>query len=171
MIRRHSFILTLGGLFLLLAAVTYAVHYAIFKDVHHILIYGVGDLAFLPLEVLIVVLVIEKILARREKQAMLQKLNMVVGGFFMESGNYLLRDLLKYFKNRAEISGHLNVDNNRTKKDFKNAAAFALHLKAEVDYLNIDFPGLKAYLAGKREFLLTLLENPALLEHDLFTDL
>jgi len=37
----------------------------------------VGDLAFLPLEVLLVVVIIERLLARREMQAKLEKLNMV----------------------------------------------------------------------------------------------
>jgi len=35
----------------------------------------------------------------------------------------------------------------------------------------LDLGQLKEFLARKREFLLTLLENPSLLEHDRFTDL
>ena len=39
----------------------------------------IGDLAFLLLEVLLVVVIIERLLARREMQPKLEKLDMVVG--------------------------------------------------------------------------------------------
>ena len=169
--RRFSFIIYLAIAFVALSGIAYFIHYLIFRDVHHIFIYMLGDLAFLPLEVLLVVVIIERILARREMQAKLEKLNMVMGAFFSELGNHLLQDLLKHFDNRLEISRHLNVTESWTKKDFQKAVEFADHLKVEVDCRNIDLGRLKAFLEEKREFLLTLLENPSLLEHDRFTDL
>jgi len=169
--RRSSFIIYLAIAFVALSGIAYFIHYLIFRDVYHIFIYMIGDLAFLPLEVLLVVVIIERLLARREMQAKLEKLNMVVGAFFSELGNYLLQDLLKHFDNRLEISNHLNITGGWTKKDFKKAADFAYHLKVDVDCRNIDLGRLKAFLAEKRTFLLTLLENPNLLEHDRFTDL
>jgi len=169
--KRFSFIIYLAVAFVALSAIAYFIHYIIFRDIHHIFIYMVGDLAFLPLEVLLVVVIIERLLARREMQAKLEKLNMVVGAFFSELGNHLLQDLIKHFDNRLEISRHLNVTENWTKKDFQKAVDFAHHLKVEVDCRNIDLGRLKAFLEQKQEFLLTLLENPSLLEHDRFTDL
>ena len=169
--KRYSFFIVLAGIFLVLSGLVYFVHYLIFRDVHHIFIYMVGDLAFLPLEVFLVVIVIERILARREKQAMLQKLNMVIGAFFSEVGTRLLGDLLGHFDNRKEISQHLNITKDWTKKDFKRAAAFAYHLKIDLDCHKLDLGELKAFLQQKRTFLLALLENPNLLEHDRFTDL
>jgi len=169
--KRFSFIIYLAIAFVALSGIAYFIHYLIFGDVRHIFIYMIGDLAFLPLEVLLVVVIIERLLARRETQAKLEKLNMVVGAFFSELGNYLLQDLLKHFDNRLEISSHLNITESWTKKDFKKAADFAYHLKVDVDCRNIDLGRLKAFLAQKRTFLLTLLENPNLLEHDRFTDL
>jgi hypothetical protein len=169
--RRFSFVIYLAIAFVALSGIAYFIHYLIFRDIYHIFIYMVGDLAFLPLEVLLVVVIIERLLARREMQAKLEKLNMVVGAFFSELGNYLLQDLLKHFDNRLEISRHLNITGGWTKKDFKKAADFAYHLKVDVDCRNIDLGRLKAFLAEKRTFLLTLLENPNLLEHDRFTDL
>jgi len=171
MIKRYSFILALAGIFLLLSAITYFVHYLVFRDVHHILLYLLGDLAFLPLEVFLVVVVIERILTRRETRAKLQKLNMVIGAFFSEVGNYLLQNLLEQFRNKEEISLHLNVTQDWTKKDFRKAADFAYHLPVDVDHSKLDISQLKELLSGKREFVLTLLENPGLLEHDRFTDL
>ena len=169
--KRFSFVVYLAIVFVALSAILYFVHYLIFRDIHHIFIYLVGDLAFLPLEVLLVVVIIERLLARRETQAKLEKLNMVVGAFFSELGNSLLQALLQHFDNRLEICSHLDITESWTKKDFQKAIAFADHLKVEVDCRNIDLGELKAFLAQKREFLLTLLENPSLLEHDRFTDL
>jgi hypothetical protein len=131
----------------------------------------VGDLAFIPLEVLLVVIVIERLLARRDKQAKLQKLNMVVGAFFTEVGNHLLSNFLKHFDNQSDISEHLNITDSWTKKEFRRATEYAYHLNVELDCSKIDLEELKAYLAQRREFLLTLLGNPSLLEHDRFTDL
>jgi hypothetical protein len=169
--KRFPFVVYLAIAFVALSAILYFIHYLIFRDIHHIFIYMLGDLAFLPLEVLLVVVIIERLLARRETQAKLEKLNMVVGAFFSELGNHLLQDLLKHFDNRLEISQQLNITESWTKKDFQKAVAFAQHLKVEVDCRNINLGELKAFLAQKREFLLTLLENPSLLEHDRFTDL
>ncbi|MCJ7605971.1 MAG: hypothetical protein MUO19_08080 [Dehalococcoidales bacterium] len=163
--------LLLGAVFIAASALIYYIHYLIFQDAHHIFIYLVGDLGFLPLEVFLVVFVIERILTRREKQAVLYKLNMVIGAFFSEIGNYLLADLLKYIRNHEEISRHLNIRADWTPRDFKAADEFANYLKIEVDMDKVDLDGLKTYLHDKRLYLLTLLENPSLLEHDRFTDL
>jgi hypothetical protein len=171
MIKRFPFILSLAIAFLAISGLAYFIHYLIFQDAHHIFIYLLGDIAFLPLEVLLVVLIIERLLASREKQAKLQKLNMVVGAFFSEVGNHLLRDLLGYFNNRSDISRHLNITVKWTKKEFRSAADFAHSLSIELDYDRIDLEELKKFLSQKRVFLLTLLENPNLLEHDRFTDL
>lgn len=161
----------LGLAFLAVSALLYAVHYLIFGDAHHIFIYLLGDIAFLPLEVFLVVIVLERILARREKQAVLHKLNMAIGAFFSEVGTRLLADLLGCFRNRDELSRRFNVTAGWTDRDFKAAIDFARSLKIEVDMACLDLAALKRYLSGKRPYLLTLLENPNLLEHDRFTDL
>ncbi len=169
--RGYKVFLLAAAIFVVASVVLYLLHYFIFRDPHHIFIYLLGDLAFLPLEVFIVVIVIERILSRREKQAMLYKLNMVIGAFFSEVGNWLLGDLLEHFDNREEIARSLNVTKDWTSKDFKRAAAFAYHLKIDLDCHNLDLENLRAFLSKKRMFILGLLENPNLLEHDRFTDL
>lgn len=171
MIKRNRFLIIIIFVFLVLSGLTYFAHYIIFGDVHHIFIYLVGDLGFLPLEVLLVVVIIERILTRREKQLKLQKLNMVVGAFFSEVGNDLLGRLLDHFDNKREITHRLNVTANWMKKDFRRAADFAYNLPIEVDCHKMELTKLREFLRQKREFILMLLENPNLLEHDTFTDL
>jgi hypothetical protein len=169
--RRYLNFIILAAILIALSALVYFVHYAIFHDVHHIFIYMVGDLAFLPLEVFLVVIVIERVLARREKQAIMQKLNMVVGAFFSEVGNELLQRLLGCFEKSKDTSRHFDIKQSWTHSDFKKAISFAGAIDGEPDCSGIDLNGLKKFLVQKREFLLALLENPNLLEHERFTDL
>ena len=67
-----------GLLLILLSVLFYSLHYAIFRDMHHIIIYLIGDIAFVFLEVLLVTLIIHHILNERAKQSMIKKLNMVI---------------------------------------------------------------------------------------------
>jgi len=64
------------------SAVTYCIHYLIFRDAHHIFLYLIGDIAFLFINVLMVTLVIERLLYQREKNVLMKKLNMVIGTFY-----------------------------------------------------------------------------------------
>ena len=163
--------LLLAGLFVATSAAVYSIHYAIFRDSHHIFIYMVGDLAFLPLEVFLVVVVIERLLNRREKQALRQKLNMVIGAFFSEVGTPMLRDLLGCFQSKEQISRRLEITRDWTAADYREAVAFASKLDYHPDSGCIDLDELRAKLLDKRQFMLRLLENPNLLEYERFTDL
>jgi len=169
--RRYSTFLILTSVFVATSALLYFIHYLVFRDAHHIFIYLLGDLAFLPLEVFLVVIVIERILVHREQQAMLQKLNMVIGSFFSEVGNELLQRLLGCFEKSEEICRRCAIKANWTRADFKKAMAWAHDFKGEPDCSRIDLQNLRAFLVQKRQFLLALLENPNLLEHERFTDL
>lgn len=169
--KRYSTFIFIAFVFIAASGLTYFIHYLIFRDVHHIFIYLVGDLAFLPLEVFLVVIVIERILARREKQAIRHKLNMVVGAFFSEVGTQLLQKLLICFTKNSEIRRQLAIGQNWTQPDFKKAMAFATTLEDKPHCREIDLEGLRKFLIGKRQFLLGLLENPNLLEHERFADL
>jgi len=169
--KNYRIFIILAIVFVLASALLYILHYLVFRDTHHIFIYMLGDLAFLPLEVFIVVIVIERILARREKQAIFKKLNMVVGAFFSEVGNNLLRQLLGCFEDSKEISAGLAVAQDWKHADFKRAMSAADVIAGSPNCLNIDLDELRIYLIQKRPFLVTLMENPNLLEHERFTDL
>ena len=83
----------------------YGLHFLIFRDAHHIFIYLLGDIAFLPVEVLFVTLIINQLLSNREKRIKLKKLNMVIGTFFSEAGGQLLRLFLEFEKNDEAAEG------------------------------------------------------------------
>ncbi len=168
---RWSTFVLLAALFAASSGIIYLVHYAIFEDTHHIFIFLLSDLAFLPLEVFLVVIVIERLLNRREKQALRKKLNMVIGAFYSEVGTPLLRELLDCFRSKEEISRRLEITRDWTATDFREAVAFASSLDYHPDSGCIDLDKLRTTLVEKQQFLLRLLENPNLLEHERFTDL
>ncbi len=161
----------LGLLLVLLSVFFYALHYVIFRDPHHIFIYLVGDIAFVFVEVLLVTLIIHHILSEREKRSMLRKLNMVIGAFFSEVGT----DLLEYFRgfdaNADRFSGHLIVDNDWSPEHFEQMQKVLKSHDYQIDTRASDIEGLKSFILDRRGFLLRLLENPNLLEHELFTEL
>jgi hypothetical protein len=168
--RLRTFIL-LAGIFASISALIYLIHYFIFYDIHHIFIYMIGDFAFLPLEVFLVVIVIERILTYREKRAVREKMNMVVGAFFSEVGDQLLRSLIGCFQGREEIKQNLSVLPDWNHGDFQRAMHFANSLEYLPDCQELDLEKLRALLTEKRQFLVTLLENPNILEHERFTQL
>ena len=48
-----------------------------------------GDIAFIPVQVLFITLIVENLLNVREKKSKMAKLNMVIGTFFSETGTKL----------------------------------------------------------------------------------
>jgi hypothetical protein len=168
--KKHGFLVAMAIILLATSGMLYLTHYLIFRDAHHIYIYLLGDFAFLPLEVLLVGLIIDRILSWREKQAMLSKMNMVVGVFFSEMGTRLLAELLPGF-DLSQIMARLGVRPNWDTSDFRQATAFADTLKPQADCRAINLDALKDFLSHERDLLLRLLENPNLLEHERFTDM
>jgi len=148
----------------------YFVHYLIFHDMHHIFIYMVGDLAFLPLEVLLVGIVVERILSHRETEEKISKLNMVISAFFAEVGNPLASMLLNATPQKELIIENLDVKAGWKEASYKKARQF-VEKNTSVGFDRMDIPELSEFLLKKRAFMLTLIENPNVLEHESFSDL
>jgi hypothetical protein len=118
-----------------------------------------------------VTLVIHELLTIRDKKAMLEKMNMVVGTFFVEMGRTLLDRLNDFDKNFDEVKENFIDIGKWSKKDFIDKLEIAKRIHYEIDMEKADLEILKTFLLEKREFMLRLLENPNLLEHDSFTEL
>jgi len=166
----------LGLLLVVLAGILYFVNFILFHDPHELEFYLSIDTAFLPIEVLFVVLVIESAISTREKSILLEKLNMVIGTFFSELGTELMSKITKFDIDTEKIRQSLIITDDWTEKDFKSAAStikeFDYSLEIGDDQQSIEFlQDLKEFLKERRDFLLRLLENPNLLEHETFTDL
>lgn len=161
--------LILGIGLVVLSALIYTFHYIVFHDIHHILIYLVGDVAFVPIEVLLVTLIIHRLLSQREKKSRLEKLNMVIGTFFSEVGTKLLTHFSDYDPKLEEIRSKLVVKSDWTAEEFSKVESELRSYAYSVDISRVDLEHLRDFLKTKRDFLVRLLENPTLLEHESFT--
>jgi hypothetical protein len=135
------------------------------------MIYTVHDLAFLPLEVLLVSLVLHRIIDSIQKKHMLNKMNMAIGMFFSECGTVLLKSVVLMDDDENEISEKLLIKNSWGKSDYKKALVEVEKLEGDLTMASNALEALHVLLSSKRDFLLRLLENPNLLEHECFTDL
>ena len=117
------------------SAVLYAVLYAIFHDARDLFFYLLHGIAFLPLEVLIVGLLIERLIALREKRSLEHKLNMVIGAFFSELGSPLLAELLPAVVAAPQLKEQLRLKASWRKEDFSRALQFVQRLDSEIDLI------------------------------------
>jgi hypothetical protein len=161
----------LGISLVVLSAILYVIHFFIFRDSHHIFIYMIGDIAFVPVEVLLVTLIIHRLLGEREKRHRLEKLNMVIGAFFSEVGTRLLVSFSDFDPNLDKIRNDLIITGEWSEKEFSTVSDRLRSYDYSVEIHKVDLEVLRVSLIEKRDFLVRLLENPNLLEHESFTDL
>ncbi len=169
--KNYRWQILLGLSLIVSSALIYLFHFVIFRDIQHIAIYSLGDLAFLPIEVLLVTLILHQLLGWREKRAKLEKLNMVIGAFFSEVGTQLLTSFSDFDPRLDDIRKYLVVTNDWDEKEFKAVSVRLKKYDFGVDIQKVSLVDLKGFLVGRRNFLLRLLENPTLLEHESFTAL
>ncbi len=158
-------------LLLFFSLILYGLDYFFFGGGEGIAAGFLGNLAFLPIYVLFVTLMIERVLKERERYAIRQKLNMVIGVFFSEVGTALLRDCQVFVRDGRDLAEILRIVPQWMPKDFKRAADWLQGNDIGIDSRLGDLTTLKGFLMEKRGFMLVLLENPNLLEHDEFSDL
>lgn len=168
---RDNWFIRLGLVLAAVSSVIYLLHYIIFRDAHHIFIFLLEDIAFVPVHVLLITLIIDRWLNEREKRATISKLNMVVGAFFNELGNSLLKALPAFDAEREGIAAALLVDGSWTDARFIETRLLVANSHLAIDSRRGDLAGLKALMAESRGVLLRLLENPSLSQYETFTDL
>ena len=166
--KRLNWQITLGITLLALSAACYGLHYLIFKDAHHIFIYLVGDIAFVFIEVLLVTLIIHRILEDRAKKARLEKLNMVIGAFFSEVGTKLLNILSRHDPQIEKIQTKLTGENESAEQKFEIICKCLRKHNYDIKNDSRDWVTMRDFLEKRRNFLLRMLENPTLLEHESF---
>lgn len=162
---KFSVILIVSSIFL------YSFHYFVFRDAHHLFIFLVGELAFIPIEVLLVSLVIDRVIKEREMEVLLEKLNLIIGVFFNEVGTTILKCCTSIDPQVDEIAKFLIVEPNWEERNFKEAQEICKNYNFNIEFDKVDLEKMKEFLLSKREFILKLLENPNLLEHETFTHL
>ena len=158
-------------LLLLVSLILYLADYLLFPRAAEIGFNFMSNVAFLPVYVLFVTLMIERVLKEREREAMMKKLNMVIGIFFSEVGSTLLHDLKHFYAEGHELTTKLLVTVHWREEDFLSAREFVKTHDVVLDARVGDLAALKQLLCDKKGVMLSLMENPNLLEHGDFTDL
>jgi hypothetical protein len=151
--------------------VFYLIQIAIFHRIGDTFFYMLQDIAFVPVQVLLVTLLLNQLLSMREKRMLLKKVNMLIGSFYIEVGTGLIKHLSQFSNDLSVIRDKMLVSTKWTEKDFLDAALLIKDSETGIDSKRGDLNELKFFLESKRYFLLSLLANPNLLEHDAFTNL
>ena len=155
-----------------LTLILMTVHYLVFQDSHHLFIFFLGDLAFIPIEVLCVTLIIDEMLESRDRQQRMEKLNMVIGIFFSRVGTPLLAQLAPADTCILPLKKELAISSaDWTADRFRAAQAGLSDWHCKVDPMQVDREALRVFLKSNEDFLLRLMENQTIFEHESFTDL
>jgi hypothetical protein len=133
--------------------------------------YLVDDIAFVFIQVLLVSMLLDGLMQRRHREAMLDKLNMIVGAFFSECGTDLLGRIARLDAHLGEVRGDLLARTTWTPRDYEHAKrAFREH-RPVIELGPDGLSGLRTRLDAEKLYFLSLLGNQALFEHQTFTDL
>ncbi|MDM8534789.1 hypothetical protein QUF55_08840, partial [Clostridiaceae bacterium HSG29] len=162
--------LKLGVALILTSLLLYVIHFYIFHDMEHLTIFLVSDIAFVPLEVFLVSLILERMIKKHEEERATKKLHMLVGMFYQEVGDKLLRMFVKADEGIKLNDIWISVDTTWTKENYKELEKL---IKSHSHIINIDKIDLKELykmLSFKRSLIINFLTNPILLEKDYFSN-
>jgi len=130
-----------------------------------IIVFGIGT--FLT----IVSNVTQMLIQRGRERLRKQRLNMIIGVFFTEVGNNLLRLFVRFDTNIDSIRNECSLNSNADIPEFYMLKNKLVKHNAGITSESIDFDTLSSYLKEKSDLLLRQLENPDLIEHEAFTEL
>jgi voltage-gated potassium channel len=147
-----------------------------YGDVHPVTPYGkllaiIIILAGVGCFVGVVANAIEYVVDQKERKLRNDKLNMMIEIFFSEVGIKLLKKFTAHDTAIDEIRPSFIVANTWSDRDFSRAGeSLKLHPRT-LDSRTIDLPDLNEFLTQHKTFMLSLLENPQMIEHDTFIPL
>ncbi len=104
------------------------------------------------MNVLLVTLILNRLLADRSKQSKMEKMNIVVGVFFSEVGTWLLTYLSDNDPNLRRLSGDLVKIHQWPDEEFIRVQDKFEDPNYNIDIKKIDIKALSTYLSSKRNF-------------------
>jgi hypothetical protein len=161
----------LAAALLLASVVFYAAQLVIFADPKATYFYILQDIAFLPISVLVVTLVLERLLEHRDRRQRLEKLRMLIGTFFSWTGYHLLTRLALLDRSLSEYAPALLAQLEWSDADLVRVRSSLIDRRFDLRATPADFAALRPFLHDRAEFMIRLLENPMVLEHETFTEL
>jgi hypothetical protein len=161
----------LGLTMIILSGIVYLLYYMIFHENQNMIVFLIESAVFLPIQVLFVTLIVDQALSEHERKSLLKKMNMVIGVFFSEVGTHLLRRFSIADPQAETLRTDLTLSRDFSNSGYSKITALAKKYQYQVEVTPDHLKALQTFLGEKRTFLVGLLENPNLLEHDTFTDL
>lgn len=162
--------LMLGAGLIGLSIVLHGVHYAVFKDMHHLLIFLVADIAFVPLEVFFVSMVLEQLIKKQEEEKIIKKMNMLVGLFYQQFGNKLLTLFVNVDKEIDGCDKGLLMNFSWDSAKYKELKKIISSHGHTIDLRKVDLHKLFTLLKENQLMIINLISNPTLIEKDVFSD-
>lgn len=158
-------------IFVMVSLVFYSLQLVIFQTPRDTLFYFIQDLAFMPFQVILVTLVLNRWISARERRDRLKKMNMAISAFFGEAGTEFLLFFNRFVMRSDALGDQLAINGKWNSKDFAKATQMIRELDFITDSRKDNLEELKALMLEKRPFLLSMLDNSNLLEHDTFTEM
>jgi len=152
------------------SAIIYIIQNAIFHEPSQTAFYIFQDMAFMPIQALIATLVIDQFLKIQEKRKKIKKTNVVISTFFVDAGVNIMMGMSLFNQNYNEVCEIIKIQ-----EFIDNKGSVVKKALGEFEYRFYADPGRLeefALIMDKyKKFLLDLLENQNLLEHESFTDM
>ncbi|MFL0193999.1 hypothetical protein ACJDU8_00110 [Clostridium sp. WILCCON 0269] len=159
-IKQYLFI---SVILIFLSFIMFLIHYLIFGQLENTIYYSLMSLCFIPINILAVTLVFEKIVERHSRLERLSKLNMLVGLFFSDIGFALLKLIVAGDEKVKYLELNFN-DLEYCKNKIRN-------YNYDIDFEQINYTEIKKIVIGGRDILSKLISNENILEHEIFSDL
>ncbi|MDW5563760.1 MAG: hypothetical protein SA339_11085 [Methanomassiliicoccus sp.] len=153
-----------------LSLACYTIDYLLFRNQQDIENWILNSLGFVFIDVLLVTIILQDILERRERASRLGKLNNLIGLFFTECGLDLLEKFLS-LNTEVKCESCFAATTQWSAGDFDRAIDKVRSANTAIRASPEDLEGVKNDLVNHRDFLVRMMESPNLFEHERFTDL
>lgn len=167
-LKNFTWEIRLASMLIAVSVIVYAIKFLFFGDngASNTLSYIFNSLGFLPINILIVTLIINRLLTMRAKREQQEKTRMVIGLFFSEMGDILLRKMIQWDKAPEKLRESMQVTKAWSKNDYALAKRHASLFCTQTLPTPADLLGIRELFMQKHDFLLRLIENPVLLEQN-----
>lgn len=168
--KKYKHTIILGSLLIGLSILLHLIHYLIFKDLHHIMIFLLSDLAFIPLEVFFVSVVLERIIEKRDERSIAKKHNMLIGLFYQEIGNFVLNHFVKADKSIHDTDFKAQIDFKWDASQYESLKNCIISHNFKIDMTLVNLLELDENLSLHKELIVNLISNPTIHEHGQFSE-
>lgn len=169
--KKYRFEIRLSIMLSAISAGLYGITYLLFNNMNGLEESLLSQLAFLPIYILIVMIILENITNRQEKNKMMSKLNVIIGAFFGELGREMLKSIAAFDKNNDKLQMNLCYRAEDFDKYFDRMNSFVIGYNVNITFEDKEFTELKASMKKNRDLLLNMMSNPNLMEHETFTEM